>query len=730
MTESYESFLASKHRRAETYGRKVDDAEISSVLFPFQRAIVRWAVERGRAAIFADCGMGKTLMQLEWARIIGGNVLIVAPLSVAQQTCREAKKLGMDLRYTRTDDGEGIRITNYEHVHKFDTSRLSGVVLDESSILKNSAGATRKALIETFRMVPSRLACTATPSPNDHEELTNHAEFLGIASRVEVLANFFVHDEDGWRLKGHARVPFYDWVASWAVSARRPSDLGYDDHGFTLPPLNIVPVVIESPRAEGNLFGSDLAGVQGRTKERRSTLDARIAAAVDLVESQDGQVIVWCGLNPESEGITKALPDAVEITGSDAPDDKEAALLSFIDGRTRVLVTKPSICGFGLNLQNAHKMVFVGLSDSYESYYQSIRRCYRFGQHSPVTAWIVHTEAEGTIVDNVKNKEMEATRMSEELVARCAVTSGVVLGNQGKDRTFTPPTWEKVTGEDFVVTHGDCVQFLDTMDEDSVDFTVFSPPFATLYTYSDSPHDMGNCRDLDEFSEHFRFFPAKLMRVVKPGRLAAVHVSQIASTVQNDGFIGIKDFRGLVLGEFKRAGWIHHGEITVDKCPQAQAIRTKSKSLLFVQKERDSSWLRPALADYVLLFRKPGDNGVPIQNDDVTREDWIEWARPVWYGIRESNTLNVAEARGDDDERHICPLQLDLIKRCIMLWSNKGETVLSPFTGIGSEGYVALEQGRKFVGVELKREYFDTAVRNLNRAVASRDQLDLFAKEA
>lgn len=715
--EAYESFIASKVKRAGSYGK--EPSEISPVLFPFQAAIVRWAVKRGRAAIFADCGMGKTLMQLEWARQMGGNVLIVAPLAVARQTSREAEKLGMSVPYVREDVGEGVRITNYEHVHKFDVSKLNAVVLDESSILKNYSGATCNALIDSFAKVPYRLACTATPSPNDHAELTNHAAFLGIASRVEVLANFFVHDEDGWRLKGHAKTPFYDWVASWAVSARKPSDLGYEDAGFILPPLEIVPIVIPSPRADGNLFGGDLAGITGRSVERRATMDARLESAKALIEGE-GQWLVWCGLNDESSGM-----EQLEITGSDSPDAKESALMAFIEGRERVLVTKPSIAGFGLNLQNCHQMIFVGLSDSYESYYQAIRRCYRFGQKHPVVAYIVHTEAEGAIVDNVKRKEREASEMSSELVARCAATSGIT--RPASDRAAMLPSGDVARGEGWEVHHQDCVAKLKMMPDQSVDFTVFSPPFATLYTYSDSPHDMGNCASFDEFSEHFRFFPGELLRVMKPGRIAAVHVAQITATLASDGYIGIKDFRGLVLNEFKRAGWIHHGEITVDKCPQAQAIRTKSKSLLFVQKERDSSWLRPALADYVLLFRAPGVNAVPIRNEDVTREDWIEWARPVWYGIRESNTLNAAEARGDDDERHVCPLQLDLIDRCVRLWSNKGDTVLSPFAGVGSEGYIAVETDRKFIGIELKREYFETATTNLHRAERAKDQLELFA---
>lgn len=720
---TYEDFIASKVAVVEPSGIPgVLPEDLHPALFDFQRAIVAWAIRRGRAAIFADCGMGKTPMQCAWiARMAGdGYGLIVAPLSVARQTIREAMAiLGMRIEYVRDPSqiaGPGIYATNYEHVHKFDGSMFRAVVLDESSILKNSSGTTRGKLIESFEGTPYRLACTATPSPNDWEELTNHAEFLGVARRVEVLASFFVHDEDGWRIKGHATGAFFDWVSTWAVSVRRPSDLGYDDAKFVLPPLSIKAVTVPSVGADGYIFGGPtLEGVSGRSRERRATLDARVAASHEVMMNADGQCIAWCGLNDESKMLASMLgKDAVEITGSDDADTKEAAIMAFISGAKRYLVSKPSICGFGLNLQNAADMVFVGIGDSFETYYQTIRRCYRFGQTRPVTATIVHSEAEGEIVENVRRKEYDAMTMSEELVARCAARGEVTKHEPTHPDVMNVPTMEHRSGGDsWGVTHGDCIVVMKGMADHSIDFSVFSPPFATLYTYSDSPFDMGNCNSLDQFAEHFRFLPSELLRITKPGRICAMHVAQLTSTMAMDGVIGIKDFRGLVINEMKRGGWIHHGEITVDKCPQAQAIRTKSKSLLFVQKERDSSWLRPALADYVCLFRAPGENAVPIRNADVTREDWIEWARPIWYGIRESDTLNAAVAREERDERHVCPLQRELIERCIKLWSNKGEIVFSPFTGIGSEGYVAVKHGRRFLGAELKRSYFEQACRNI-----------------
>lgn len=283
-------------------------------------------------------------------------------------------------------------------------------------------------------------------------------------------------------------------------------------------------------------------------------------------------------------------------------------------------------------------------------------------------------------------------------------------------------------GQDWTLTNGDCVDGVAGLKDDSIGLSVYSPPFLSLYTYSATERDMGNCASAEEFFEHFGFLIRDLLRVTMPGRHTCVHVAQVAAMLERDGYIGLKDFRGQTIKAYQDAGWIYHGEVCIDKDPQAQAIRTKAKGLLFVQMRKDSSWSRPALADYILVFRKPGQNTQPIQ-PDITNEQWIEWARPIWYGIRESDTLQVAEARDGDDERHICPLQLGTIERCIRLWSNPGDLVLSPFTGIGSEGYEAVRLGRKFVGFELKPSYAEVAARNLRTAEMNKTQGSLFADE-
>lgn len=416
--KGYEDFLASKRRVHLGGGIAVTD--LPAPLYAWQAAIVRWALRKGRAAVFADCGLGKSFIQIAWAQALGVPTLIFAPLCVAEQTVEEAAKLGVSVRYagSQADVSTLIAITNYERLEKFDASRFGAVVLDESSILKSFEGKTRTRLIETFQCTPYRLCCTATPSPNDIAELANHAEFLGLMTRAEFLATWFVHDDAGWRMKGHARVPFFRWLASWAVALRTPADLGHSDTGYRLPPLNIVDRVLSIERApEGSLFhGMALKGIQGRLAARRASIVDRVKACADLA-TQPGQWLIWCGLNEESKAIAAAIPDIVEVTGADSYERKRAAVEAFIAGRTRVLVSKIPILGFGLNFQHCHQMVFVGIGDSYEQYYQAIRRCWRFGQQHPVNVYIVVSEAESAVVENVRAKEATADALSRELLA-------------------------------------------------------------------------------------------------------------------------------------------------------------------------------------------------------------------------------------------------------------------------------------------------------------------------
>ncbi|MCA0217947.1 MAG: helicase [Actinobacteria bacterium] len=422
MNTSYAEFIARRAAKAQSNGKTVETGDLHYSLKPFQVELIKWAASVGRPAVWADTGLGKTRMQLEWSRVMAETSLIVAPLAVAEQTVAEAARIHIEARYVRSADqvtGAGVYITNYEMVEKFDPAMFGAVALDEASILKQSDGKTRTRLIEHFRQVPYRSTWTATPAPNDPEELTNQAEFLGHMTRTNMLAAYFVHDQDGWRLKGHAYDPMIRWMASWVVAIRRPSDMGYLDDGYDLPGLRIIPELVDAeiePEPD-ELFSVTIGGVSGRAKVRRETLDARVQRAADLVAAEPGESwLLWCGLNEEAERLEALVPGSVNVHGSMSPEEKATLLLAFARGEIKVLITKPSIAGMGLNFQIAARMAFVGLSDSYEAYYQCIRRCYRYGQSRVVHAHIILSQLEGQIADNVTRKEKQANRIVDGMV--------------------------------------------------------------------------------------------------------------------------------------------------------------------------------------------------------------------------------------------------------------------------------------------------------------------------
>lgn len=421
MSSTYAEFIAQKKARAPLAGIEISD--VHPMLFPWQSELVRWAAKVGRAAIWADTGLGKTLMQVEWLRNMTGTQagLIVAPLAVCQQTIREAAKIGLELAYIKSGNetaGPGFYITNYERVDGIDPSGFAAVVLDEASILKQSDGKTRTMLIEKFKNTPYRLACTATPAPNDPEELTNQAEFLGHMSRTHMLAAYFIHDNDGWREKGHARGPMIEWMTTWAVAVRKPSDLGHSDDGYNLPGLNIVTHLIDVPiDVEGQLFATDLGGVGGRAAVRKKTLEARVMKAVELVKAEpDEPWLLWCGLNDEAAMLAE-MTGGLNIHGSMTPEDKADGLLGFADGKYPIIITKPGIASQGLNYQHCARMAFVGLSDSYEQYYQAMRRCHRYGQTRVVDAHVILSELEGQIAGNIARKERQSNRHVSDMIA-------------------------------------------------------------------------------------------------------------------------------------------------------------------------------------------------------------------------------------------------------------------------------------------------------------------------
>jgi hypothetical protein len=731
---------------------------LNPMLFDFQREITAWAIRRGRAAIFADCGLGKTPMQLVWADAVLRHTnkpgIILAPLAVSKQTKHEGEKFGVEVNICRSDKDvhHGINIANYEMMHNFDMSRFGWIVLDESSILKSYTGKYRNQIIDATRRIPYRLACTATPAPNDYMELGNHAEFLGVVTRSEMLSMFFINDTSNvgtWRLKGHGQSEFWKWLCSWAVMIGKPSDIGFEDNGFILPELCVTEHTVEYGKPlYGRLFLEPAETLSERREARRATIMPRCEKIAEMVNTSAEPWLVWCGLNDEGAALKRMIPDAVEVQGSDDSEHKESSMIGFSEGNIRVLITKSKIAGFGMNWQHCNNMAFAGLSDSYESYYQAIRRCWRFGQERPVNVNIVTSDLEQNVVENIRRKEKDATNMRDEMVKSMSDISSVEIRGLESHKTEYKETTRK--GEGWTLHLGDSCEVIKTIPDNSIHYQIFSPPFASLFTYSNSDRDMGNARGIDEFFEHFDFLIGELLRVLIPGRVCSVHCMDLPATLGHDGFIGMKDFPGEIIRRFESHGWIYHSRVTIWKDPLIQAVRTKTLTLAHKQIIKDSTRCAQGMADYIVSFRKDGANPEPVKHpsgfnryvgtmpfpkgkthDDQRKnkqshEIWQRYASPVWFDINQTRVLSTEIAREVDDEKHVCPLQLDTIERCLELWTNPGDTVLSPFAGIGSEIYCAVEAGRYGIGIELKESYFNQAVKNLNSIKRNKQQQELF----
>jgi len=678
-------------------------------------------LKKGKACIFAGTGLGKTFIQLEWAKQIykhtKGKILILAPLAVSQQTKREGLKLGIDVNICKSKDDvkPGINITNYERINRFDCDEFVAVVLDESSILKSFTGKIRNDIIESFIKTDFKLACSATPAPNDYMELGNHAEFMNIMSYNEMLAMFFVHDGGNtsqWRLKGHAIKDFWEWVSSWAVMLTDPSDLGYDDKQFILPKLSINQCIVD----KSNFIVKEAKTLLERRQARKKSIKERVEYTANLVNNSDDTWVVWCDLNSESDMLKKNIVDAVEVKGSDSIEHKENSMNSFSNGEIRVLVTKPSIAGFGMNWQHCNNMVFVGLSDSFEKYYQAVRRCWRFGQKKPVNVFVVTCEKEGSVVKNIKRKERMFDKMLKGMIANTQefTSSNLHEKNLLKNEYKT----DVVINDKYKLYLGDCVEIMKEIKNNTMDYSIFSPPFSSLYTYSDSSRDMGNCKTDQEFYNHYRFMTKELFRIIKPGRLVSIHCMNIPSTKQFDGYIGLKDFRGDIIRLMQDEGFIYHSEVCIWKDPVTAMQRTKALGLLHKQIKKDSSMCRQGIPDYLVTFRKPGENINRVEHTDKSFPvyEWQKYASPIWTDINASDTLQRTSAREHEDERHICPLQLEVIRRAVLLWTNPEDVVFTPFMGIGSEAFIAVKNGRHAVGIELKESYFKQAVLNMKEA--------------
>jgi DNA modification methylase len=727
MNKDYLQFLQRKQKTHVNSGFEISEDALNGHLFDFQKFIVKRALKAGKYAIFADCGLGKTLMQLEWARQVfiktQKPVLILAPLAVAGQTIKEGDKFGINVE--KYDAISPIQICNYEQLENIDCSIFAGIVLDESSILKNFEGQTKKLIIDSFKNTPYKLACTATPSPNDPMELGNHSEFLDVMSRNEMLAMYFVHDGGEtakWRLKGHAIKLFYQFVGSWAIMLNKPADIGFAMDGYNLPTLNLIEKEIKTKkRNNGLLFNDAIISATNFNQELRLTKIERLDEAVKIVNESEENFIIWIKQNEEGELLKRLIPDAIEVKGSDSPEYKEKMLLGFANNEFRVLITKTKIAQFGLNYQNCRNQIFASLDFSFEGLYQAIRRSYRFGQKNEVNIFLITTDTMKNVNESINQKQKQFEIMQNEM------SNAINENLNGSKMTMANYDINEESNEWYKIKRGDCVQLISELEDESVGLSVFSPPFAELYTYSSHVEDMGNSKDYNEFLTQFGYLVKELYRIMKQGRNVCVHCMDLPIQKGKEGFIGLRDFSGMILKVFEDAGFIYASRVTIWKDPVVEMQRTKALGLLHKQVKKDSTMSRVGIPDYVLIFRKDGERTDPVTNTNLSVDLWQKIASPVWMDINYSNTLQgYRNGREENDEKHICPLQLDTIERLILLYSNKKDVVFTPFMGIGSEVYQAVKMERKGIGFELKESYYDLAKANLKAAISEKAQVSLF----
>jgi hypothetical protein len=720
--KDYLEFLQQKQKTHIHSGFDIEDSELNNNLFDFQRFIVKRALKAGKYAIFADCGLGKTLMQLSWAEQVvkktNKPVLVLAPLAVVGQTKNEGIKFNINMGW--------IDVNNYEQLDNIDTSIYSGIVLDESSILKNYEGATKKNIIDKFQLTPYKLACTATPSPNDPMELGNHSEFLDIMSRNEMLAMYFVHDGGEtakWRLKKHATKLFYQFVGSWSIMLNKPQDIGFSAKGYNLPKLNLIEEQIITPKRDnGSLFNDAIISATNFNHELRLTKKERLDKVAEIVNSKtDENFIIWIKQNEEGEYLKTLLPDAIEVKGSDSDTWKESKLLGFANNEFRILITKTKIASFGMNYQNCRNQIFASLDFSFEGLYQAIRRSFRFGQKNEVNIYLITTDTMSNVKESINQKQKQFEIMQKEM------SEAVNVNLSGKKMKSASYDIREESNEFFTIKRGDSVQLITSLPDESIGLSVFSPPFAELYTYSNHIEDMGNSKDYNEFLTQFGYLVKELYRVMMQGRNVAVHCMDLPIQKGKEGFIGLRDFSGMILKGFQDAGFIYASRVTIWKDPVVEMQRTKALGLLHKQVKKDSTMSRVGIPDYIMIFRKDGERSNPVTNTELSVDLWQKYASPVWMDINYGNTLQgYRNGRDENDEKHICPLQLDTIERLIHLYSNKGDIIFTPFMGIGSEVYQAVKMDRKGYGFELKESYYDLAKKNLNTLIKEKSQISIF----
>lgn len=739
MSQNYTEFLNRKRKTVIKSGF-IPDA-LPDCLFEFQKFSVKRALEYGKYAIFSGTGSGKSRMAIVFSDQVskktGMPVLILTNLAISGQFIREGDKIGIAIKKLKEflidKTANGIFVCNYEqldniseYVHLF-----SGVVCDESSILANHEGKTKNKLVDIFSATPYKLCASATPSPNDPMEIGSHAEFLDVMTRAEMLSMFFIHDggeTSKWRLKGHAENRFYEWLATWCVMFNNPGDIGFDNTGYDLPPLNIYEERIDTPAKDGMLFNIGSVSATDYNSELRRTCDLRMQKTVEIVNGRkDENFIIWIKHNIEGEILRKLIPHAIEVKGSDDPDTKEKNLLGFAENKFSILITKTKIASMGLNYQNCRNEIFASPDFSFKDLYQGIRRVWRYGQKEECNIWILLTDSMQNIKTALDTKHASHEKMLKSIIK-------YMSKDENQKPILSGGFCPEVKNSKFQIYNGDCVDVIKKIPNESIGFSIFSPPFASLYTYSDRLEDMGNCTDYNLFVEQFNFLVEELFRVLKPGRNIAVHCMDLPIQKGKEGFIGLRDFSGTILNSFINNGFIYHSRVTIWKNPVTEMQRTKALGLLHKQIKKDAAMSRVGIPDYLMVFRKSGESVDPVihQDTDYLKSNylpvdmWQKIASPVWMDIDYSDTLQYKSAREANDEKHICPLQLETIRRSIQLWSNEGDNVLSPFAGIGSEIWQSVKMDRFGIGIELKPSYYNQMKKNLLELVDTPKPISLF----
>ncbi len=797
----YTHLLEAKKVKKIEAGFHVDLLALNPVLKGFQKHCVQKALKHGRFALFEPPGAGKTLQQLEWASQVhkhtGKPVILLAPLSVIMQTVDdEAPKFGYEVMElfpgVKSSDLKqfGIWAVNYQSLHLYThlISEFAGVVLDESSILKDFTGKIKNFIMTTFRHTPYKLPCSATPAPNDLNEFGNHSEFLRVLDAQDMRSKWFVRDEgmNNYRLKKHAEVDFYGWLSTWCIMFEHPRDIGFDEAGYDLPNLNLIEhqIDVDIDFGDGEWpFEKDEELINATTfnKELKRTINERMAAVAEMVNNSTESFCIWVTLDAEAEMLNKLIPGSINVTGSDKKDAKRKGLLGFSKNEYRVLITKTKLAQYGLNWQHCHNTIFASFNFSFEALYQAIRRFLRYGQLHDVNCWLITTNKMQNVLNNVKMKEQ---KHNNAIKGVSKAMNGKVYGLQESYQ------YAEVKNDKMWLMKGDSAIELSRIPDNSVDFIIFSPPFKSLFTYSNYIHDLGNNDTPAGFWEQYRFIVKECYRVLKPGRIMACHTKDLGVYKNSSGYTGMDNFtdehtrfiESVFFADYKqelervkakievvqsyldepdfndaifeakikelrlredeltdllanasKTGFKLHSKTTIWTDPVLEMQRTKTQRLLYKTLTSNSALSGIGMAEYMRYFKKwdgtDESNWEPVTH--ITKENfpldlWQQWASPVWMDIKRTDVLNNKKGTDQGDEKHIAPLQLEVIHRCINMFSNPGDKVLTPFLGIGSEAYVAINNSRFAIGCELKDSYYHTAIKNCEAAIGTKSMGSLF----